>query len=110
MINLNYFESAFPGEPQLVNQIVDVTLAEFPEFIEDFKKNIAVHDLNGIKDLAHRGQYTAKVFGVDGLRSKLGQLEALEEQSPEEIASLSSLVIDDMEQMLSELSRHAFAS
>lgn len=103
MINFNYLNERFPGDSELIDQVVDIYLSEYPTFIAQFKTSIIKGDFRNMKDLAHKWQYTAKVLGLKELHSDLIQLGEYHKLAPFEMDEITARVSNLVEENYIEL-------
>ena len=106
MINLEYLTKTFPGDIQIINTVIDVFKIEYPKFVEEFKSLVISKELEKLKKLAHRWQYTAKILGALELRKDFQKLEAYEHLTDIEIDKLSIKILDQMANTFLELKKY----
>ncbi|MEO9967828.1 MAG: hypothetical protein ABJF11_18695 [Reichenbachiella sp.] len=110
MISFNYLRKAFPNDPGLIEQVVDIYISEYPEFISKFTYSVRNRDMEEVKKLVHKWQYTAKILGLIGLQSDLMKLEEYSSLTSLEIDELTIAVLDSVEKNFDELKAYKIAS
>ncbi|UXP32117.1 hypothetical protein N6H18_17375 [Reichenbachiella agarivorans] len=103
MINLNYLNTLFPNQPQIIETVISLAISEFPQFKRDFKRCTKNEDKHGLKKLAHKWQYTAMILGIDDIKHNLEKFRECEKFKAIQIAQLSSEVINQLEGVVKEL-------
>lgn len=111
MINLNYFKTIFPDQPRLVETVMDLTISEYPRYKRDMVRCAKNEDREGLKRLAHKWQYTAKILGLDEIWEILDQLfRTCAEMSTMELHGTVNRAIDLLDELIGELRSCRMAS
>ncbi|MEO9804883.1 MAG: hypothetical protein ABJF04_16625 [Reichenbachiella sp.] len=110
MISFNYLNETFPGDTELIDQVIDIYLSEYPTFIAQFKTSVMKGDYKEMKELAHKWQYTAKVLGLKGLYSDLKLLGEYNKLVPFEMDQITARVAYLVEENYIELLAYKAAS
>lgn len=103
MINLNYFKTVFPDQPRLVETIIDLTVAEYPQFKRDLKRCTRNDDRESLRKMAHKWQYTAKILGLDDLWNTLDIFRDCKELRRIELNRAVCRVLDQLEVIIEDM-------
>lgn len=109
MINLRYLETSFPNHPELVAEVIDTLIIEYPSFVNHLKDAIRTNNLFQMSEIAHKWKYTAKILGLDSLVSDLRQLEYCEKLNRLETEQLGQKLFLQMESVFHELKSYEAA-
>ncbi|PIB34730.1 hypothetical protein BFP72_04565 [Reichenbachiella sp. 5M10] len=103
MMNLNYFNTLFPNQPEIIETVIDLTISEFPQFKRDVKRCVKKVDKVGLKKLAHKWQYTAKILGINEVWNNLDAFRECEKLGERRIKQLTTSVITQLEVVVDKL-------
>lgn len=110
MISFSYLNQTFPGDTELVDQIVDIYVSEFPMFNVEFKNSVKSKDFVTMRELVHKWQYTVQVLGLEGLHADMVRLQEYQHLSDLEIDEITTRVARGVEENYIELLAYKAAS
>lgn len=103
MISFSYLNQTFPGDTELVDQIVDIYISEFPMFNVEFKNSVRSKDFETMKELVHKWQYTVQVLGLEEIYQDMIRLQEYSHLSDLEIDEITTRVARGVEENYIEL-------
>ena len=103
MISFSYLNQTFPGDTELVDQIVDIYISEFPMFNVEFKNSVRSKDYETMRELVHKWQYTVQVLGLEEIYQDMIRLQEYSHLSDLEIDEITTRVARGVEENYIEL-------
>ncbi|SMD36006.1 hypothetical protein SAMN04488029_2654 [Reichenbachiella faecimaris] len=110
MINFNYLNEVFSGDAQLIDDVLDIYISEYPEFEARFANCMARREMEEISKMAHKWQFTAKVLGLVELKNDLIQLQDYANLTFHETDQLTTKVLGQVKEAFGQLLTHRTAS
>ena len=74
-IDLNYLESISGGDPEIIQEMKDIFIAQVPEFIENLKKFLSEGKYIELGKEAHKAKSSVMVMGMEELARELKTLQ-----------------------------------
>lgn len=74
-INLNYLESMSGGDPEIVEEMKDIFIAQVPEFIENLRKYLEEGNYIELGREAHKAKSSVMIMGMEELGKDLKSLQ-----------------------------------
>jgi HPt (histidine-containing phosphotransfer) domain-containing protein len=74
-IDLNYLESVTGGDPEIMQEMKDIFIAQVPEFIENLKKFLNEGHYIELGKEAHKAKSSVMIMGMEKLASDLKTLQ-----------------------------------
>jgi HPt (histidine-containing phosphotransfer) domain-containing protein len=105
--NLNYLNELSKGDPQFINEMVNIFLTENPEEIRVLETAILEENYNGIRSMSHHMKSTITFVGLDmAIGKELAEIEKLAEDNTgvETIKALFGMIKSTCTKAFEELS------
>lgn len=74
-IDLNYLESISGGDPEIIQEMKDIFIAQVPEFIENLKKFLKEGQYIELGKEAHKAKSSVMIMGMEELARDLKTLQ-----------------------------------
>ena len=96
-INFGQLDSMAFGDSAFKKELIEIFLAQVPEFISNMKRLYSEGDTKNLAKEAHTAKSSVMVFGMDGTGSALKKIQLLATKGEtQELSSLISEVENDM--------------
>ena len=76
-VDLSYLENMSGGSQELVKEMVEIFVAQIPEFILDMKNYLEKKDYQSLGLLAHKAKSSVAIMGMEELAQHLKDFELL---------------------------------
>lgn len=93
--NLDYLKEITGGEPEIMNEFIQMFLDQLPEFRDGLTKYLAEEKWKELGELAHKAKSSVMTFGMNDLGMRLKTLQ-LRTQKLEYIETYPSFVEEFM--------------
>ncbi len=93
--NLDYLKKITGGEPEILNEFIQMFFDQLPEFRDGMSTFLAEQKWKELGELAHKAKSSVMTFGMNDLGNRLKELQ-LKTQKLEDIESYSTYVEEFM--------------
>ncbi len=93
--NLDYLKEITGGEPEILNEFIQMFFDQLPEFRDGMSTFLAEQKWKELGELAHKAKSSVMTFGMNDLGNRLKELQ-LKTQKLEDIESYSTYVEEFM--------------
>lgn len=76
-VDLSYLENMSGGSKELIKEMVEIFVAQIPEFILDMKNFLEKKDYQSLGLLAHKAKSSVAIMGMEELAQDLKDFELL---------------------------------
>jgi HPt (histidine-containing phosphotransfer) domain-containing protein len=98
LTNLDYLKEITGGEPEIMQEFIQMFLDQLPEFRDGLTSHLANQKWKELGELAHKAKSSVMTFGMNDLGHRLKDLQ-LKTQKLEDIESYSEYVNEFMDEI-----------
>ena len=98
LTNLDYLKEITGGEPEIMQEFIQMFFDQLPEFRDGLTDHLANHKWKELGELAHKAKSSVMTFGMNNLGLRLKELQ-LKTQKLEDIDSYPEYVNEFMNEM-----------
>ena len=98
LTNLDYLKEITGGEPEIMQEFIQMFFDQLPEFRDGLTSHLANHKWKELGELAHKAKSSVMTFGMNELGYRLKELQ-LKTQKLEDIESYPEYVKEFMDEI-----------
>lgn len=98
LTNLSYLKEITGGEPEIMQEFIQMFFDQLPEFRDGLTSHLANHKWKELGELAHKAKSSVMTFGMNELGYRLKELQ-LKTQKLEDIESYPEYVKEFMDEI-----------